>query len=513
MKSIVILYNEANEKYKNEKIFSGKSAVETVNQIFKDKKFPTVEGVFTVNNQNSISSLLNEINSLSSKEKADFVIFSYNDVPFLNAELTEKLIKAHTEYKSEYTFADGYPYGFTPEVVDCGTLRILAELAKTTQKDIGESEVARDWLWKLIKTDVNSFEVETILAPEDWRLYRFAFHCGRKENYLQCKALEEAAGSETNAVELSKIAAKTPGCLKTVPGYYNLQISEKVNSNCIYLPYNKCFEEKNKLSPFHANVNMDYEKFSALVDKIASFSENAVIGLSAWGEPLYNPDCLKMIEKILSYFGLSVFFETDGLLVTEDFCKKLSEIVNNAAPRTHSWKKVMVAVQIDSFTSKTYAVLHEGANEECFEKAVNAVTNLQKAIPGSVYPQFVRMNENEAELESFYRYWNEKSNASCGNLIIQKYDDFAGLLPQCKPADLAPLDRNPCWHTRRDMTILANGDVPSCREYVLSGVVGNVFAEPLEDVWHKTDEILNQHINNKYNKKCEKCDEHYTFCF
>ena len=38
MKSIVILYNDANEKYKNEKIFSGKSALETVNHFF-DKKY------------------------------------------------------------------------------------------------------------------------------------------------------------------------------------------------------------------------------------------------------------------------------------------------------------------------------------------------------------------------------------------------------------------------------------------------------------------------------------------
>ncbi len=513
MKSIVILYNEANEKYKNEKIFSGKSAVETVNQLFVVNNFPTVKGTFTINQQNSISALLEEINKTAAENNADFVIFSFNDVPFLNRDLTEKLINAHTEYKSEYTFADGYPYGFTPEIIDCGTLRILAELAKTTQKEIGDSEITRDLLWKLIKTDVNSFEVETVLAPADWRLYRFAFHCGRKENFLQCKALVEAAGSEINAVELSKIAANTPGCLKTVPGFYNIQISEKVSSNVIYLPYNKCYEEKNKLSPISANVNMDFEKFSKLIDKIAAFSENAVISLSAWGEPLYNPDCLKMIEKILSYSGLSVFIETDGLLITEDFCTNLSKIVNNAAPRTHSWNKVMIAIQLDSFTSKTYTVLHDGAKEECFEKAVAAVSNLQKVIPGSVYPQFVRMNENEVELENFYRYWNEKSNASGGNLIIQKYDDFAGLLPQCKPADLAPLDRNPCWHTRRDMTILANGDVPSCREYVLSGIVGNVFTESLEDVWKKTDDILIQHINKKYNEKCEKCDEHYTFCF
>lgn len=514
MKSIVILYNEANSTYKNEKIFNGKSAVEATNSLFEENKFEFVEGKYTINQQPSVNSLLSEINKISKDEKADFVIFSYNDVPFLNKNLTEKLIYTHTEYKSEYTFADGYPYGFTPELIDCGTLRILEELSANSQKTIGDSEVTRDWIFKLLKTDINSFEVETILAPVDWRLYRFAFHCGRKENYLQCKALAQAGqGNEQNAVELSKIAAVTPGCLKTVPGFYNIQIASKVSANYIYLPYNSAYENKYSLNPVNASEVMSYEAFSKLVDKIAAYSENAVISLSAWGEPLSNPDCIKMIEKVLSYKGLSVFLETDGLLVTEEFCASLEKIVTSAAPRTHSWQKIMIAVSLDSVTAKTYTILHKGVEEQWFNTAVNTVSSLQKVIPGCVYPQFVRMNENEAELEAFYRYWNEKSNPSNGNLIIQKYDDFAGLLPQCKPADLSPLDRNPCWHTRRDMTILSNGDVPSCRQYVLSGIVGNVFNEDLETVWHKTDEILNQHINKKYNEKCEKCDEHYTFNF
>ncbi|MCF0241398.1 MAG: SPASM domain-containing protein, partial [Treponema sp.] len=112
-----------------------------------------------------------------------------------------------------------------------------------------------------------------------------------------------------------------------------------------------------------------------------------------------------------------------------------------------------------------------------------------------------------------FAYWNEKTNPSGGNLIIQKYDDFAGLLPPCKPADLSPLERNPCWHTRRDMNILSNGDVISCRECVLSNVVGNVFKESLEEVWHKNDDILVQHIGRKYNELCGKCDESYTYNF
>lgn len=513
MKSIVILYNESDCSYKNEKVFDGKSAVEKTTQFFGENNFPTVTKVFTVENKPTITELLSEINQIASANNADFVIFSYNDLPFLNLELTKKLIENHKEYRSEYTFADGYPYGFTPEIIDCGTLRILEELTKTTQIELGKSEISRDWLYSLIKTDINSFEVESILAPEDWRLYRFAFHCGKKDNFMQCVALKNEMRISLSVNELCKIASKTLGCLKTIPGFYNIQIADKVYSDSIYLPYNKAYEEKYSLSPVKSTKSMSYENFATLVEKIAEFSEKAVISLSAWGEPFENPDCLKMIEKILSYDGLSVFIETKALSITDDFCNELQKIVEKSAKRTNGWQKIMMSVILDSMTSKTYVKLHPNAKEEDFQIAVNNISKLQNVIPSCVYPQFVRMNENEDELEAFYRYWSEKSNASNGNVIIQKYDDYAGLLPQCKPADLSPLERDPCWHIRRDMTILSNGDVPSCHSCVLSEIVGNVFTQSLEEVWHKSDEILNQHINKKYNQRCERCDEYYTFNF
>jgi len=449
------------------------------------------------------------------------VLFTYNDLPYLNKKLSEKILDSHIKYKAEYTFADGYPYGFCPEALNAGTVGILAELSKNNQKELGEKAVSRDGIYNLIKTDINSFDVETVLAESDWRLLRLAFHCGKKDNFMQCKALFDAVDIKKcdDAEKLSEIASECPGCLKTVPGFYNLQISDKVSFDAVYLPYCRAYEEKNKISPLKAPPAsiMPFEKCSSLIDKIAAFSEEAVIALSAWGEPLSHPDIIKIIEKILSYQGLSVFLETDGLNITQAFCESLAKTIKNTAKRTNGWDAVMIAVSIDAFSDETYKKIHKSCPENAFQSAVAAVKNLSEVIPGSVYPQFVRMNENEAELEAFFRYWNEKTNASGGKLIIQKYDDFAGLLPQCKPADLSPIERDPCWHLRRDMTILSNGDVPLCRTHLLGGnnciLSGNVFNQPLEEIWHKTDENLKKHINKEYKGKCENCDEWYTFNF
>ncbi len=498
MKTIVIFYDN-DSSYAKEKIFNGKSALEMSKNWAESLGLPA----FTVNSA-SLTQLLCDMKELCTKENAETALFSFIDLPFLNKKLSEKILDSHITYKSEYTFADGYPYGFAPEALNAGTIGILSELSKTSQASLGDAPVTRDAIYNLIKTDINSFDVETVIADSDWRLLRLAFHCGKKDNFLQCKALADIASNEDyeDVEKLSTLAAKNPDCLKTVPGFYNLQISGKASFESSYLPCTVPVTE-----------NMPYQQCEKLIESIAELSENAVISLSAWGEPLYHPDFLKIVEKILSYPGLSVFIETDGLALTPELAQSLAKVADSAAARTHQWQKLMIAVIVDAATEATYQKIHKNAPAVAFQTAVNAVALLQKALPGCVYPQFVRMNDNEPELEAFFRYWNEKTNPSGGNLIIQKYDDFAGLLPPCKPADLSPLERDPCWHLRRDLTILSNGEVPMCRACVKDCSLGNAFTQPLEEIWRKNDELLKNHINRKYCEKCEKCDEWYTFNF
>lgn len=515
MKTIVIFYDN-DSSYSKEKAFNGKSAVELSKNWAESLGLPS----FTVKSS-SLTQLLCDMKELCASENAETALFSFIDLPFLNKKLSQTIIDSHINYKSEYTFADGYPYGFAPEALNAGTIGILAELSKTAQKSLGDKPVTRDAIYNLIKTDINSFDVETVIADSDWRLLRLAFHCGTKDNFLQSKALCNAVANEDfdDVEKLSATASKNPACLKTVPGFYNLQIADKVSFDSIYLPYIKAYEQKNGKSPLEAPASeiMSFDKCSQLIEKIAAFSENAVIGLSVWGEPLNNPDFIKIVEKILSYPGLSVFFETDGLLVTPELCQSLAKVVAAAPERTHQWQKIMIAVVLDAVTEDTYQKIHKNSPAGAFQTAVNAVSLFQNALTDMVYPQFVRMNDNEAELEAFYRYWNEKANPSGGNLIIQKYDDFAGLLPPCKPADLSPLERDPCWHLRRDLTILSTGEVPQCRACLLCAShgpsLGNAFTQPLEEIWQKNNELLEKHINKNYSEKCEKCDEWYTFNF
>ena len=53
-----------------------------------------------------------------SKNGSDAIVYSWADCPFMDADLSIELYEQHKKYVAEYSFADGYPYGLTPEVLE-----------------------------------------------------------------------------------------------------------------------------------------------------------------------------------------------------------------------------------------------------------------------------------------------------------------------------------------------------------------------------------------------------------
>ena len=214
--------------------------------------------------------------------------------PFIESALTKEVLGCHEKYIAEYTFAEGYPYGFAPEVIHAGTLNILATLGTEKFTEEGQAAVNNECIFNLLKKDVNSFEVEAVLAPKDYRLLRFDFSCGTKRNFIACQRLYKKA-EEKNipfaAVALSDLAESCADIQQTLPSFYNVQISSKLNSVPLYVP------EKN----FNTE-NMPLEKFAGLVAQIKDFSDDAVIGLSAFGEPLLLDNLDAYVAEVLKQF-------------------------------------------------------------------------------------------------------------------------------------------------------------------------------------------------------------------
>lgn len=449
----------------------------------------------------SLSMILEELSSLS--EGFDNVVFAWGDCPFYNDELTKELYEQHVEYSAEYSYADGWPYGLVPEMLATGTVRILSKIA-VEKKEIAGVKLKKESLFDLIKTDINSFEVETLISPVDYRMYRLEFTSSSKRGALLCDRL--AAFKGKSALEFCNEAVKSAAILHTLPYFYSIQVAEKCSGNCIYCPYPAEYKKKFGKAPSEAGASafMTYEKFSNIIEGIKDFSDDAVVALSLWGEPMYHPELVQLIKKVLEYPSLSVLVETTGVNIDNAFCDAVKAVVEEAPARTCDYPPVMWIVSLDAVTEKTYAALHPGS-PMTLEKASAAAELLRKGFPESTYVQMIRTEQNENELEAFFRGHD--------NRIIQKYDYFCGKMPQFKPADLSPVCRNECWHLRRDMQILSDGSVPLCKEYLFDSCVGNVFYESFESVWNKGLPLLESHIKKEYPDICRNCDEFYTCNF
>ena len=547
MKNLVVLYCGELTAHAFEKVFDGKSAFERVLDWAKEfgkkiilftKTASFAEKQISLTLEKSETELLSrpvwskslfisEISACLKKHDCTAAVIAWGDTPFLNKSLTSQLVEMHEKYAAEYSFADGFPGGLAPEIIDSGACSILAQLSENAMKSEGEKPVDREAIFSVMRGDINSFEIETLIADEDYRLLRFEFETSSRINFLACKKLYELAAKENipeaDAYMLSNLAAKSASVLQTVPAFYNIQISARYN-------HTYCYSLESIGKNPQARDFMDINDFRKIVAQIRDYSENAVVSLSAFGEPLLNPSfvdfALEVVGKNDENHKISLLIESDGLLVSDEMAAKISAAVKEKNAEVN-W-----IIYIDAVEQSLYSKIHSCKADD-FQKALCASPLLEKYFEKHVYPQFMRMKSNEEQLEAFYRFWNEKNSPSFGDFIIQKYNSFCGVLPELKSADLSPVNRIPCWHLRRDMTILSDGSVPFCSQLSFPQKAGNVLTDGIEKVWSEFRSVLEAHlalvraINEKgdseqkdgrnpaapADNKCGCCDESYTFNF
>ena len=114
----------------------------------------------------------------------------------------------------------------------------------------------------------------------------------------------------------------------------------------------------------------------------------------------------------MSYSGLSVLIELSELNLSDEKLNKISQIVKNSEARTNGKEKIYWIVSVDAANQEVYEKIH-GKNSS-FEQSCSAVLKLSSLFENCVYPQFMRLKENEESLETFYRFWKEKNDEKHG---------------------------------------------------------------------------------------------------
>lgn len=429
-----------------------------------------------------------------------FVILQ-GDAPFTDRALTERLIEIYTKYHPDYAFADGYPEGFSPELIAAQVIPELIALAK--QHAVPYS---RNGIFTVIQKDINAFDIETELAPIDLRPYRCVPICNNKRNFQTVQQLWQA-GIQTATLCAERLPHET-ALLRTVPAFYSIQITEGCPQSCSYCPYP--FMQGD---PQGKRGCISVETFREMLNHISAFSEDAVIDISLWGEPALHPEIEKLVAAVLEKPEFTLIIETSGIGWREEALSAILDMVVKYPDRRQyapfEGPRLHLIVSLDAWNKETYNKLRGTG----FETALACAQRLLSEYPHGTHIQAVRIKENEEELEEFYRSWKKVTD----HIIIQKYELFTGSIPDRRVTDITPIRRTACRHLARDMSILLDGSVPVCK-YALHGkpleyheIAGNILKNGIEAVWNAIGELYLKHCNNDYPDFCRSCDEYYTF--
>ena len=443
------------------------------------------------------------LETISSLETGyDLVYFAWADCPFLDPALAAALKQRHIQYAADYSYADGFPYGFAPELLSPGTAGILFNIDNEN-----DMPVDRDALFQVIQKDINAFNIETEISPVDLRLWRLCLAADSKRNLLLLNRALETSNELPTAARAAELIERNPQMLRTLPSFYNIQVSEACAQDCSYCPWPKIRGT--------GTACMEADKFNQILDKVIEFSGDAVISLSLWGELALHPQKIELISKVLDRPSLSLIIETSGIGWTSEELKTLSSLAANAAKPSNvlldsplSW-----IVSLDAFDPARYKTIRGPG----FSEAAAFAKQLFELFPKDIYVQAVRFQGAEDDIEAFYRHW--KGILPVNQIIIQKYDHFCGRLPRLQASDLSPVRRRPCWHLARDMHIALDGSILRCREDFGASKQFNVFTSSLSEIWESSADINSgkglylEHSKGIYPGECAGCDEYYTYNF
>jgi spiro-SPASM protein len=449
-------------------------------------------------------------------EGFDLTYFAWADCPFLDPELTKRLVDRHLSYAAEYSYVDGWPYGIAPELLSPGTAAILAKILG----DDGKGPVERDSLFSVLQKDINAFDIETEISPVDLRCHRLRLCADSKRNLLLLRSFAQVETRVPDTAAIERIIAEKPEILRTLPAFYPVQVYGGCPQTCAFCPWSKAGGNITERRDY-----MEAGRFDSLLEKIAAFSGDAVIDLSLWGELSLHPQKMELIEMVLRRPELDLIIETSGIGWKDDEiekCAALAKTAGGRAPPSGKNKfRLSWIVSLDTGDPARYKEIR-GAG---FAEANEFAKKILALFPGDTYVQAVRTAGAEDDIEKFYRSWKEIT-PNTSNIIIQKYDDFCGFLPRKQASDLSPVQRQPCWHLMRDMPVLIDGTVPLCREQIAGGNgavnLGNVFTEPganaLEVIWEKGRRFYAEQAGQVpggkiYDSLCAGCDEYYTYNF
>jgi radical SAM protein with 4Fe4S-binding SPASM domain len=107
--------------------------------------------------------------------------------------------------------------------------------------------------------------------------------------------------------------------------------------------------------------------------------------------------------------------------------------------------------------------------------------------------------------------WYDQWLRAVGSAVICGPSDFAGPIPRCAVADMAPPKRRPCARLRSRLVVQSDGAVVACeQDFAGKTVFGRVGETPLKEIWqHRLAALRADHRSGSLSSRplCVACKE------
>ncbi len=246
---------------------------------------------------------------------------------------------------------------------------------------------------------------------------------------------------------------------------------------------------------------LDFKLFKKVIDEGINYTLRSV-GLDQEGEPLLNKNLIKFIKYAREKGIQDVMINTNALALTK---ARTEELLNSGLTRIH--------FSLDAIHKETYDKIRVGSDyDKVYANILHFLKrkkDLNKTLP-LTRVSFIKMSTNEAELDEFSRYWEDKVDM----IAVQEYNS-----PNPRNDAVANLFSKEKQHRKEfrctqpwfRAVVFSNGDVSFCCliGYAQRLKFGNVRESSLYELWNSAQgkALRKMHLEGRYaeNPVCLEC--------
>lgn len=237
-----------------------------------------------------------------------------------------------------------------------------------------------------------------------------------------------------------------------------IEVTNQCNLNCIM-----CTRQRMTRPVGFMKMGL-YKK---IIDEVADYLE--LVYLHGLGEPLFHPGIFEMV-KYAKKKGLSVGISTNATLLDKE---KSRQLLSSGLD--------YLIIALDAATAETYRRVRGGENFDQVIENVEEYLKLKREAENHPFTvlQFVKLKENEREVEDFRRMWK---NSRADVIRVKPVIDLLRVNKQT-----GRLPRRPCFYLWRQLNMVAwDGSfvTPCCMDSDGDYSLGDARKQTIKEIWN-----------------------------